>query len=110
MKKSFLLLAAGLIVLSGCARSEGSFDQLAQCMTDKGAIMYGADTCPHCQAQKKAFKGSFDLINYVECRKNPAECEEAGITGYPTWSIDGKMHSGKRSLSELAELSGCTLK
>lgn len=110
MKKSLLLFSALTLVLSGCARTEGSFDQLAQCMTDKGAIMYGADTCPHCQAQKKAFKGSFDLITYVECRKNPTECEEAGITGYPTWSIDGKQYSGRQSLSELAELSGCSLK
>lgn len=110
MKKSLLLLSALTLVLTGCARSEGTFDQLAQCMTDKGVIMYGADTCPHCQEQKKSFKGSFDLINYVECRQNPQACEDAGITGYPTWSIDGEQYSGRKSLSELAELSGCTLK
>lgn len=97
------------VIVSGCSRSEAAFDQFAKCMTEKGVIMYGSDTCSHCIEQKKSFKGSFDLINYVECRKNQEECEKAQIMSTPTWLINGEKYTGRKSLSELAELSGCSL-
>ncbi|MDP3976130.1 MAG: hypothetical protein Q8P95_04405 [bacterium] len=109
MKKLFALLFV-LGTLTACGtREPGQYDKLAQCLTDKDVKMYGADTCPHCLAQKKAFMGSFDLINYVECRKDPQACEAAGITNYPTWIINGERHVGETSMSELAELSSCEL-
>lgn len=109
MKKVFFAITFSVLAVTGCASTEAPFDQLAKCMTEKGVIMYGADTCSHCIEQKKSFKGSFELINYVECRKNQAECEKAEIMSTPTWLINGKKYVGKKSLSELAERSGCTL-
>ncbi|MDF2378827.1 MAG: hypothetical protein P1V18_01205 [Candidatus Gracilibacteria bacterium] len=108
--KKIAACAFALLTLTACGRTAASFDQLAQCMTDGGAKMYGANTCPHCLSQKKAFKGSFDLIDYVECNENPTKCQEAGIEAYPTWEINGEQTTGRKSLSELAELSGCSLK
>lgn len=103
-----MLFAASL--LSACnTASGGPYDVFAQCMTAKGVKMYGADTCPHCQEQKKSFKGSFEKINYIECNRNPQECQKAGIKAYPTWEIDGNKTEGRKSLSELSELSGCSL-
>lgn len=108
MKKITLLLTS-LLLLTACTRTEGAFDQFAQCLTDKGVKMYGSNTCPHCNEQKKSFKGSFDLITYVECNQNPTACQEAAIDAYPTWEIDGKRTEGRKSLSELSELTGCAL-
>lgn len=108
MKKLFAC-AFALMTLAACTAEAGPFDQLAQCMTSKGVKMYGADTCPHCNAQKKSFKGSFNYIDYIECNENPAACQEAGIEAYPTWEIDGEQTTGRKSLSELAEMSGCPL-
>ena len=109
--KKFLALSLSLsvLILTGCERSPAVFDDLAQCMTDNGAVMYGSDTCPHCKQQKTLFKGSFDLIDYVECRKDPKACQEAGIQNYPTWIIDGERHEGTTSLTELAGLTNCAV-
>lgn len=111
--KKVLVIFIAFLILSACTasimREPGNFDQFAQCLTDKGVKMYGTNTCSFCKKQKESFKGSFDLVNYIECTQNPVECQEAGIEGYPTWLIDGKNNSGLKSLSELSELTACEL-
>jgi len=112
MKKVLALSFVFSLLLTACGgeRDAAPFDALAQCLTDTGFVMYGSDTCPHCKQQKKLFKGSFDLIDYVECGQEPGKCQEAGIQAYPTWVVDKQMYSGRKSMSELAELSGCSLR
>ncbi|MBN1585351.1 hypothetical protein JW899_03210 [Candidatus Uhrbacteria bacterium] len=87
---------------------------LARCLQDRGVRMYGTEWCSHCQKQKKAFGESFSMIDYVECTDsgNPmrmsAECERAGITGFPTWQFSlGNLVPGEMSFSELAAKAGC---
>lgn len=113
MKKILAVLVLS-IALTGCNTSvissnPGPYDQFAQCLTDKGVKMYGADTCPHCKAQKAAFKGSFGLVTYVECTREPEACKEENITSYPTWIFEGKRKTGETSLSALSEFAGCQL-
>lgn len=85
-------------------------DTFAQCLKDKGAVMYGADWCPHCQNEKKAFGDSFRLVPYVECPDNPQVCIEKGIQGYPTWIFsDGGRFEGEQGLQKLSAASGCAL-
>lgn len=87
-----------------------SLDVFAQCLTARGAVMYGADWCPHCQEEKAAFGAAFELINYVECPEEPQRCLAAGIQNYPTWIFpDGRKFVGRQGLERLAELSGCPL-
>ena len=102
MKAIILLL---FVLLAGCANN----DSFAQCLTDNDATMYGTEWCSHCQNQKKAFGSSFESVNYVDCDKDRAICEEAGIEGYPTWIIDGKAYPGEQKLETLAMLSECEL-
>jgi hypothetical protein len=87
--------------------------ELAKHLTQKGAKMYGAYTCPHCYEQKQLFgKQAWNSVTYVECapdaKKNPQPqvCAKAGVTGYPTWIVDGKLSPGVKKLAKLAELSG----
>lgn len=83
---------------------------LAQCLKDRGVVMYGAEWCPHCQNQKKLFGESFGLVPYVECPADPNKCVAAGIQGYPTWIFpDGQKLVGEQTLEKLAETSGCAL-
>lgn len=106
MKKVALFVFLALLI-TACSRTPGTFDSLANCLTEKDVKMYGTDTCPYCKEQKASFKGSFDLLNYVNCEKQPAECQKNDISGYPTWEINGKFYPGKKSLSEIADLAGC---
>ena len=88
--------------------------KLAEHLTKEGAVMYNAYWCPHCHDQKEMFgKEAAEKLNLVECAQdgfnNKRElCEAKGITGFPTWEINGSLDSGVKSLKELAELSNYT--
>ena len=87
-----------------------NLDVFAQCLSSKGAVMYGANWCPHCKNEKRAFGESFRLISYVECPADPQRCLAAGITGYPTWIFsDGTRFTGEQGIEKLSEASGCSL-
>jgi uncharacterized membrane protein len=84
---------------------------LARHLTQSGVKEYGAYWCSHCYDQKQLFgKEAFAIINYIECTtdgKNSQTqlCEKAGIQGFPTWEIGGKLYPGIQPLEKLAELS-----
>jgi len=103
------IIAWGMMQKSG----PGPVDGLAQCLTEKGVMMYGAYWCPHCQTQKKAFGNSWQYVKYVECslpggRGQTQECTDAGIQSYPTWVFPGGQRlGGEQSFAALAEKAGC---
>lgn len=104
-----LVLAVG-ILFWGRDESKANLDEFAQCLTDKGAVMYGAEWCAHCQNQKKEFGDSFRLVSYVECPQNTQTCLEKGISGYPTWILaDGQKLVGEQELEKLSQKTGCAL-
>jgi hypothetical protein len=110
---AMILLAFRGSSLTGLA-ALGKYDGFAKCLSDRGVIMYGAYWCSHCQNQKEMFGSSWKYVTYVECSlPNRAgqtkECQEKGISGYPTWDIRNELHSGELSFAKLAELTGCEL-
>ena len=122
MKKGIILTIVVLVILAGigywrwtarAVEPQANYDDFAKCLTENNATMYGASWCSHCQNQKKMFGDSWQYINYVEC-SNPDGtqadvCKNAGITGYPTWIINGKVYTGEKTIQELSSLSGCQL-
>lgn len=104
------VIALGSWFLFSGKKAEGQYDEFAQCLTDKGVVMYGADWCPHCQNEKKAFGSSFEQVKYVECPDNPQLCLEKGIERYPTWMMhDGRKLVGEQGPEKLSRESGCPL-
>lgn len=105
-----IIVAGFLIFINFEAPPDPALDAFAECLTSRGVVMYGADWCPHCQNEKKAFGQSFRFVQYVECPDNPQKCLEAGIKKYPTWVFsDGRRVEGELGLSRLASESGCSL-
>jgi glutaredoxin len=88
---------------------EGTLDDFAKCLTEKGAVMYGANWCSHCQQQKALFGTSFQYVDFVDCEQSPDLCSLAGITAFPTWIINGEKHTGTKPLDILAVYSECEL-
>jgi hypothetical protein len=90
-----------------------SYDKFAQCLASKGATMYGAAWCPHCQEQKAAFGTSFKYIKYVECPDNTQLCIDKGIQGYPTWIMGTTTitegFDKNKTMKELSDATGCPL-
>ncbi len=88
---------------------------LAKCLTDKGAVMYGAYWCPHCAKQKELFGEDFQFIKYQECdpsgeNGDPQLCQDAGVGAYPTWiDAQGNKLSGTQPLEILANWSNCNI-
>ena len=117
MKTINILLVAVIVAVVASAgflysmpsASSGEDSSFAQCLTDKGAIMYGTDWCSYCKKQKAMFGESFRDIDYRNCDTVGEECSQAGIRGYPTWVIGGKNYPGVRSFEELGSLTGCEL-
>jgi thiol-disulfide isomerase/thioredoxin len=89
-----------------------TFEQsLAIHLQETGAVMYGAYWCPFCAEQKEMFGDAAAELPYVECdpegeNPEPERCAAQDLEGYPSWEIDGELHTGMLSLRELAELSG----
>ncbi|MGE0793172.1 MAG: peptidylprolyl isomerase [Candidatus Woesearchaeota archaeon] len=94
--------------------SDNTIETFAKCLTEKGAKMYGAYWCSHCNAQKESFGEAVTYINYVECDSNGENsqyelCSEMNIEGFPTWIIDGKQYAGRQTHEKLAEITGCEM-
>ncbi len=118
MSKKILIIFGLGVVATGAiwyfirpAPVAGALDGFAQCLAEKQITMYGAEWCPHCQNEKRAFGESFQYVPYVECPDNPRLCLEKGIQGYPTWIFpDGtKRLEGEQGLERLSQESGCIL-
>jgi len=89
-----------------------AMEEFAQCLTENDATMYGAYWCPHCDSQKQMFGDAVQHIDYVECdaegeNAQPQLCRDKGISGYPTWIIQGEKMTGVQSLESLASATGC---
>jgi glutaredoxin len=106
-----IILAALIAYQAYRATIEDPFHtRIAQCLTQNGVAMYGEDTCPFCNQQKRVF-GELTFrrhITYVECDKDPQACRDANVESYPTWIYGDERINGLRQLGELAEFGGCT--
>ncbi len=92
-------------------KSEKSLTALAEYLSSSNCKLYVAFWCPYCKKQEKMFGPAVAKLPRVECDPNgknsqTALCNQAGVSGFPTWEVKGKLYPGLRSLDELADLSG----
>lgn len=96
-KKVLVYLIIGLLIVGYnfflSDSGKGLPFSFAQCLTEKGVVMYGSYTCSVCLAEKKLFGPSFKYLNYVEC--HPAgpnadlkKCRKVPVEAYPTWTLE----------------------
>lgn len=111
-----LILPVFAFALSGCGPDPTErYLDFAQCLTDKGVVMYGSYRCSHCANVKKMFGASFKNITYIECDPTSSKykkeiCEKKQLQGYPTWEFaDGSTQLGEMTFEQLAAKSGCQL-
>ena len=115
MKTTNILIVAVIVAVVASAgflysmpsASSGEDGSFAQCLTDKGAIMYGTDWCSYCKKQRAMFGESFKDIDYRNCDIVGDECSQAGVRGFPTWVINGRSYVGVQSLEDIGKATGC---
>lgn len=102
----------GLLVWRGVKNNQTNpyLVAFAECLAQKGAVMYGTESCSWCQKEKSGFKNAWNLVNYTDCASDPKKCLALGIESTPTWIFpDGKRFVGYQGLRKLSEESGCPL-
>jgi hypothetical protein len=110
-----IVVIAGYFIFNKATVDPTKYADFAKCLSEKGAKMYGSDTCTHCASQKKEFGASWQYVTYFECDPNGvganvSACEAAKLNGYPTWIFaDGTRIEGETSLAQLGQKTGCTL-
>jgi len=113
-KKKFVLFSviAGILVIIGAfgipaytnRNKPGEWDSFAKCLTNQGAVVYGAmDFCKYTQHQAGMFGRSFKYLNYKEYTENQ------DVRTTPTWFIKGEKLEGEQSFETLAAKAGCSL-
>jgi len=106
-----VIVIGGIIWLVRTPGKPGKLDAFASCLKESGATYYGAFWCPNCKNQEDLAS----LLPRVECstpdsRGQLQVCQDASITGYPTWEFaDGTRQSGTLPLERLSEATGCPL-
>ncbi len=99
----FVLIIAGVGLSYANSKKPAPLDSFAKCLTEKGAVMYGATWCKYTQAQKSMFGNSVRFLNYKDFGENPE------VTTTPTWFINGQKYPKVQSLDKLAAITGCSL-
>jgi len=108
-KSRKMLVIASVIILilaiGGYAfinsKKPGRYDEFAKCLSEKGAVMYGADGCMYSQAQRTMFGKSFKFVNYKDYTKGP------NIKITPTWVINNNIYERVQSFERLSALTEC---
>lgn len=111
MKKIILpVLLIGVVILAWCGWPKQDLTEFAQCLTEQGIKIYGTDTCPVCQKQKRLFGDAWNKIDYVNCIEEALACDIKGIQSVPLWmTTDQTRYEWYQSLEQLSEISGCEL-
>ena len=79
----------------------------AQCLKDRGMVLYKQDGCAHCAEQLETFGEAVSALSVVDCSVDQEACQEVKIDRVPTWVYSGNNHVGKKTLSELGAITGC---
>ncbi len=99
----FVLIAGGIAFSYINSKKPGPLDDLAKCLTEKGAVMYGASWCKFTAAQKGMFGNSMRFVNYKDFSEN------TDVSTTPTWFINGQKYEKVQSFDRLAAVTGCKL-
>lgn len=84
-------------------------DDLVKKLNEKGCVMFGSETCPHCKRQMAEFGPSFSGVHFMSSDdpKNAEMMKELKIQGVPSWRCkDGSGIDGYAPLGEIAQRLG----
>ena len=115
MKKYFiislflLIVIFSILTINSYMKKPGEFDKFAQCLTEKGAVIYGNDYCQYTVKQLGMFGKSKKYLNYIKCIDDEQLCNEKSVKITPTWEINGKMYEQVQSFEKLSVLSECEI-
>jgi len=114
-RRYFIFAALGLAIIllslsvNSYMKKPGQYNDFTNCLTEKGAVIYGNDFCSYTAQQLNYFGKSKKYLNYVKCIDNEELCNSKGVSITPTWEINGKSYSGVQTFERLSAITGCDL-
>ncbi len=103
-------ISAAIVLRNAGSASEEKLTPFAQCLTERGVVIYGTYSCPYCRKQKDLFGDAFRFVTYVECTQESARCVADNVQSIPLWVFpSGDRLVGLQSLETLSVKSGCAL-
>ncbi|MBS3169183.1 vitamin K epoxide reductase family protein [Candidatus Woesearchaeota archaeon] len=113
----FLITIIIFILFNISSKQQEDHTVLAQCLTEKGVVMYGSSRCAVCAKTRALFGPAFQYVTEIECYPGQENsqtelCLSQKIAGTPTWvmeqeGIEQKRQQGFLSIEELQTFSGC---
>lgn len=106
---TFLVIAGILVVSLFVLSDRNSYEteeDFVRCLGNNSTL-YVQDGCSHCETQLDMFGRNRDDLRIVDCFNNQKECINEGVSGTPSWKINGKIYAGVKSINKLKDLSGC---
>ena len=79
---------------------------LAECIGENSEL-YVQLGCGACEVQEKMFGENYQYLDAIDCSYERQKCLNTGITGTPTWVINGEKYKGVQTIEKLKELTGC---
>jgi len=113
----FIILVTSLILLififygnESTTTQHIDYNDFAQCLKQEKVTFYGnSQDCSLCRIQEEMFGESFQHLKYVDCVEDVQKCANEKAVQVPSWRINWVNYPGVKELSELSELSGCSL-
>lgn len=90
--------------------SEEELTEFIGCLKDSDLKIYGANWCGWTKKLVEML-GGFDMVEpiYIECTEQKEECDEAGVTGFPTIIIGEERYQGQRTFKGFSDATGCEI-
>jgi hypothetical protein len=98
-----LLIAVSFAFSYANSSKPGPLDGFARCLTEKGAVMYGASFCQYTHAQEGMFGNSAKFIDSRDFS------EDSNVRVTPTWLINGNYYQNVQTFDRLSAITGCAI-
>jgi parvulin-like peptidyl-prolyl isomerase len=83
-------------------------DTLPACLEEANAALYTTSWSPDSQGQIDELGDAANNVTQYDCSgDDQATCEQAGITTYPTWELDGDQYEGYKTRTWLRNTLSC---
>jgi hypothetical protein len=100
----FVLIVGGIGFGYANTLKPSALDGFAQCLTEEGAVMYGASFCQYSHAQQGMFGNSERFLDIRDFT------EDSNVKVTPTWKINGAYYQNVQTFDRLTFLTGCAIR
>jgi hypothetical protein len=101
------LITASVIDTKEYTKTLSSDRRFAQCLSDKGVIIFGSSSDQTTLVQLQML-GEFSGLVFFDCAKNPELCQQVGVQSVPATVYENQSYTGLQTKSFYEGLTGCS--